>query len=134
MKYLLYIVLAVTDAWLLSHPNLIGRAGIWFYKYHYFSSFPTALLTVSGIVGAGLGLSMLLQKLLPGRLAVLLHTLLLAVAIGLFFYVFLQFSSGSYRLTGQGFRWGVHLLPALLVLIFLQGIYEIFRTGQLNQR
>ena len=64
----------------------------------------------------------------------LLHTLLLAAAIGLFFYVFLQFSSGSYRLTGKGFIWGVHLLPALLVLIFLQSIYEVFRTGRLSRR
>jgi hypothetical protein len=42
---LLLVVLGITDAYLLSHPNLIGKLGIFIYKHDYLKTFPRALAT-----------------------------------------------------------------------------------------
>ncbi|HMG93794.1 MAG TPA: hypothetical protein VK589_27235, partial [Chryseolinea sp.] len=49
--YLFLLALIVLDAVLIRSPNLIGKLGLWFYKYHYLRTFPKALLTVSLVVG-----------------------------------------------------------------------------------
>lgn len=43
---LLLIVLSITDAYLLAHPNLIGRLGVLIYKHSYIKNFPRAVVTV----------------------------------------------------------------------------------------
>lgn len=131
--HVLLAILTITDAYLISHPNLLGRFGIWFYKYSYFKNFPNALLTVSLAVGVAFGLTELAKRKLPARGATLLLALLLVVALATFIGVFVKFSSGTYRFTGKAFIYGMHLLPALLVVIFAQGLYEVFRTGKLNE-
>ena len=60
--YLLLLVLVVLDGWLMSHPNLIGRFGVWFYEYEYLRTFPRALATVSAVVGVALLLSWLVSR------------------------------------------------------------------------
>jgi hypothetical protein len=45
------MALIVLDAVLIRSPNLIGKIGLWFYKYHYLRTFPKALLTVSLVIG-----------------------------------------------------------------------------------
>ena len=130
--HVLLVILTITDAYLISHPNLIGRLGIWFYKYAYFKNFPNALLTVSLVVGVAFGLTELAKRRFPARGAVLVLALLLVVAVATFLGVYFKFSGGSYRLTGKAFIYGMHLLPGLLVVIFAQGLYEVFRTGKLN--
>ncbi|MBC7890773.1 MAG: hypothetical protein H7Y12_01050 [Sphingobacteriaceae bacterium] len=131
--HLLLLVLTVTDAFLVSHPNLIGRFGVWFYKYASFKNFPNALLTVGLTVGISFGLTELVKRKLPARGAALVLALLLVVAVTLLLSVYLKFSGGTYRLTGKSFIYGMHLLPCLLLLIFAQGLYEVFRTGKLNE-
>lgn len=131
--YLLYLVLAVTDAWLLSHPNLIGRVGIWLYRYSYIKNFPRAVVFVLLAVVFSILMSELIKKFFPVRTAVLLLALLLVIASMAFMNVFIQFSSGTYQFTGKAFIWGAHLLPFILILIFIQSLYEVFRTGKLDQ-
>ena len=53
--YILLFVLVILDAWLLAHPNLIGRAGVFFFEYEAIETFPKALGTVSLVVGLVLG-------------------------------------------------------------------------------
>ena len=50
-SFLLLLVLSITDAYLLAHPNLVGRLGILLYKHSYIKTFPRALLTVLLVVG-----------------------------------------------------------------------------------
>ncbi|MDQ1086037.1 MULTISPECIES: hypothetical protein [unclassified Siphonobacter] len=132
--FLLYLVLAVTDAWLLSHPNLIGRIGIWLYKYAYIKTFSRALVFVLILVGLSILVSELVKKYLPIRTGVLVLALMLVIASMAFMNVFIQFSSGTYQFTGKGFIWGAHLLPIILILIFAQSLYELFRTGKLDSK
>lgn len=130
--YLLYLILSVTDAWLLSHPNLIGRVGIWLYKYTYIKTFPRALVFVLLAVGIALIISETVKRFLPVRTGVLVLALMLVISAMIFLNVFIQFSSGTYQYTGKGFIWGAHLLPVVLILIFAQSLYEVFRTGKLD--
>jgi ABC-type spermidine/putrescine transport system permease subunit II len=131
--HVLLFILTVTDAYLISHPNLLGRFGIWFYRYSYFKNFPNALITVGLTVGIAFGLTELTKRNLPARSATLLLALLLVAAVATFVGVFVKFSSGTYRFTGKAFIYGMHLLPGMLVVIFAQGLYEVFRTGKLNE-
>lgn len=131
--HVLLIILTITDAFLLSHPNLIGRLGIWFYKYRYLQTFPRALLTVSITMGLAWSLTELTKRRLPARGAALVLALLLVVAVGMLLSVYLKFSGGTYRLTGKSFIYGAHLLPGMLTAVFAQGLYEVFRTGKLNE-
>lgn len=131
--HFLLIILTITDAFLLAHPNLIGRVGILFYNYFYLKTFPRALLTVGITIGVAWGLTELCKRALSARAAVLVLALLLVGAVAILLNVYFKFSSGTYRLTGKAFIYGAHLLPILLISIFAQGIYEVFRTGKLNR-
>ena len=128
----LLLVLGITDAWLLAHPNLLGRLGIWFYQYEYLKNFPRALLTVSLVLSSTLGMVTLLKRLFSPRLAVLTLTGLLVLVLIILLSTYLKFSAGTYRYTSQSFIWGAYLLPTLMALIIAQGIYSIFRSGKLQ--
>ena len=131
--YVLLAVLVLLDGWLMSHPNLLGRAGIFFYDYNYLKTFPRALATVSAVVGVALALVWLLGK--TGRLVSIFALAILLVAGGWWLVTsFSQFNSGMYKLTGAGFRAGAILLPGLVVLViskFLAGQVEQHRNRQL---
>ena len=115
--YLLLLVLTAVDGWLLGHPNLIGRFGIFFYDYSYLDTVPKALLTVGGTVLAALALSWILGRLKHpvGFLATLALTVACLVAV---LMTFQKFSSGTYQFTGSGFKTGAVLLPIILALVF----------------
>jgi lipopolysaccharide export LptBFGC system permease protein LptF len=125
--YVLLLLLVVLDGWLMAHPNLIGRAGIFFYDYTYLKTFPRALATVAAVVGLAVLLAWVAKR--AGRsvgLALLIALFLLA---GYWFVnSLLQFNSGVYKLTGAGFRAGAILLPGLVVLVFGNGLYEQLTT------
>jgi predicted small integral membrane protein len=55
--YVLLLILVVLDSWQMTHPNLIGRAGIFVYEYTYLRTFPRALATVAAVVGLAVGLA-----------------------------------------------------------------------------
>ncbi len=115
---LLLLVLSVTDAYLLAHPNLIGKIGVLVYKHSYIKTFPRALITVLLVVGISVILAEILYRFVGYKKATLFYGLLLSVSVFWFGYVFLTFSSFSYRITGKAFIYGAHLLPIILMGLF----------------
>ncbi|SEJ33917.1 hypothetical protein SAMN04487995_4289 [Dyadobacter koreensis] len=115
---LLLLVLSVTDAYLLAHPNLIGKIGILVYKHSYIKTFPKALVTVLLVVGISLLIAELLYRFTGYKKATLSYGVLLSISVFWFGYVFVTFSSFSYRITGKAFIYGAHLLPIILIGLF----------------
>lgn len=115
---LLLVVLSVTDAYLLAHPNLIGRLGVFIYKHDYIKTFPRALATVFLVVGISLALCEIVRRTTQPRAAAGWYLMFLALGVALFAYVYVSFSSFSYSLTGKSFIYGAHLLPILLIGLF----------------
>jgi hypothetical protein len=115
---LLLLVLGITDAYLLAHPNLIGKLGVLLYKHSYIRNFPRALGTVLLVIGVSLLISEILYRFANRRTAVIGYITLLLVSAFWFLYVYSTFSSFSYRITGKAFIYGAHLLPAILIGLF----------------
>ncbi|MCF2443905.1 hypothetical protein L0657_08055 [Dyadobacter sp. CY345] len=115
---LLLLVLSVTDAYLLAHPNIIGKIGVLVYKHSYIKTFPRALITVLLVVGISVILAEILYRFVGYKKATLFYGLLLAVSVFWFGYVFITFSSFSYLITGKAFIYGAHLLPIILMGLF----------------
>ncbi|HEX9956665.1 MAG TPA: hypothetical protein VGA96_05405 [Fibrella sp.] len=121
--YVMLAVLVLLDGWLMSHPNLIGRAGVFFYDYNDLKTFPRALGTVSVVVMIALLLTWLFSK--AGRAIAIFLLLGLLVASGYWLVSsFTQFNSGVYKLTGAGFRAGAVLLPGLVTLIVGKTLFD----------
>ncbi len=121
--YVLLAVLVMLDGWLMAHPNLIGRAGVFFYDYNYLKTFPRALGTVSAVIVASLLLAWVFSK--AGRTLAILLLLVLFLSSGYWFVLsYTQFNSGVYKLTGAGFRAGASLLPLLVSLVFGKNLFE----------
>ncbi|MBC8154896.1 MAG: hypothetical protein H7Z72_18520 [Bacteroidetes bacterium] len=121
--YLLLLILVVLTGWLMAHPNLIGRAGIFVYEYDYLATFPRALGVVAGVVAVALVLSWGVGQLTQ-PVSIGLLTALAAVSIYWLVSSINQFTSGVYKLTGAGFRAGAMLLPGLVVAVFAKHLYE----------
>ncbi|WP_353720070.1 hypothetical protein [Dyadobacter sp. 676] len=121
---LLLLVLSVTDAYLLAHPNLIGKIGVLVYKHHYIRNFPRALLTVMIVVGISLALCELVYRLTRRKTAIFTYLALTGVSLAWFMYVFVTFSSFSYRITGKAFIYGAHLLPVILTGLHLRYLFK----------
>jgi hypothetical protein len=115
---LLLLVLSITDAYLLAHPNLVGRIGVFVYKHTYIRNFPRALFTVVLVVGISLLICELAYRFLKRKNALILYAALVAVGLAWFIYIYSTFSTFSYRLTGKAFIYGAHLLPVILIGIF----------------
>ncbi|NIJ54187.1 hypothetical protein [Dyadobacter arcticus] len=115
---LLLLILSVTDAYLLAHPNLIGRIGVLVYKHSYIKNFPSALLTVALVVSISLLICELAYRFLSKKNALAVYLSLALIALSWFIYVYITFSTFSYRITGKAFIYGAHLLP-----VILQGMY-----------
>lgn len=118
------IALIVLDAVLIRSPNLIGKLGLWFYKYHYLRTFPKALLTVTLVVGVSVviaeSIRFVVKRDLVKRLAGQIILLTLAVlSLALLAKVVMDFSEGSYSHTGIRFKCGAYLLPAILAIVFV---------------
>lgn len=124
--YIFIVVLVVLDAWLLAHPNVIGRAGIFFFEYSAIETFPKALGTVSLVVVVialiAWGIRQLSQPVSIG-----ITVALLVGAIYYLFQSFTQYNTGIYKLTGAGFRAGAVLLPGLVVLILGESLLRRLR-------
>jgi hypothetical protein len=129
---LLLFLLSVTDAYLLSHPNLIGKLGVLVYKHTYIKNFPSALITVFLIVGVSLGVSQLMRYFTSPKVQTICFSLLLIVSLGWLAYVYITFSSFSYRITGKAFIYGAHLLPVILGGIFGRYLVKAM-TDQFNR-
>jgi len=124
--YLFVAALVILDAVLIRSPNLLGKIGLWIYKYHYLRTFPKALLTISLVVGVAIVFSEAIRfavkkELLKYLVGKLLFFLLTALSVALAIKVGFDFSSGSYEHTGLRFRSGAYLLPIILVVVFAYG-------------
>lgn len=129
---MLLIVLSVTDAYLLAHPNIIGKIGVLVYKHSYIKNFPRALLTVVLVVGISLAVSEIFYRVLGYKKASIGYGVLLAISVFWFGYVFVTFSSFAYRITGKAFVYGAHLLPIILIGLF--GRYLVKAQIQLRRK
>ncbi len=121
--YIFLTVLVVLDAWLLAHPNIVGKAGIFFFDYGAIETFPKALGTISLVVVItalmAWGIRQLSQPLSIG-----ITVALLVGAIYYLFQSFTQYNTGIYKLTGAGFRAGAILLPGLVVLVLGESLLK----------
>lgn len=111
---LLLLILSITDAYLLAHPNLIGKLGILIYKHSYIKNFPHALLTVLIVVILSILICELAFRYLKRNTALILFASLLGFAVFWLVYVYSLFSSFAFRITGKAFIYGAHLLPVIL--------------------
>lgn len=127
---LLLLVLSVTDAYLLAHPNLIGRLGVLLYKHSYIRNFPRALLTVLLVVSISLIICELTFRYFKRRKIAIFYLVMSLISIAWLGYVFITFSSFSYRITGKAFIYGAHLLPIIMTGLF--GRYFIKAQFGLN--
>jgi hypothetical protein len=129
---LLLVVLSITDAYMLAHPNLVGRLGIFIYKHDYLKTLPRALGSVGLVVGLSLLACEVIRRLTVPSIAARWYLLLLALGWALFAYVYITFSSFTYQLTGKSFIYGAHLLPILLIGLFtkylITAVYEARKT------
>ena len=128
--YLFIIALVILDAVLIRSPNLLAKIGLLIYKYHYLRTFPKALLTVSLVIGIAVVFSETIRfavkkELLKRLAAKVLFFLLAALSVALWIKVGIDFSSGSYGHTGLRFRTGAYLLPAILVVVFVYGLFTL---------
>lgn len=121
---ILLAILGVTDAYLLSHPNLIGRIGILIYRHDYLKTFPRALATVFLVLGVCLFICEVIRRIKLPRASIAWYLMLMVLGWALFAYVYFSFSSLTYSMTGKAFIYGAHLLPILMIGIF--GRYLIF--------
>jgi len=126
MRFLFFIVIAllsVIDSLLLAKPNLLGKVGLLIFKYNYLRTFPRALLTVSIVVGTAMIFAELViylerRKGLSKTLGGILLFFLVVACSGLLAKLFMDFSKGVYSHTGIYFKYGVFLLPLILIVIF----------------
>ncbi len=115
---LLLIVLSITDAYLLAHPNLIGKLGVLLYKHSYIKTFPRALLTVCLVVGISVLICEGVFRYARPKIATWVFLVLALISLGWFAYVYITFSSFTYSITGKSFIYGAHLLPVILMGVY----------------
>ena len=126
MRFSFFIVitlLSVIDSLLLAKPNLLGKVGLLIFKYNYLRTFPRALLTVSIVVATAMVFGELViylerRKGLSKTLGGILLFVLVVACSGLLAKLFMDFSKGVYSHTGIYFKYGVFLLPVILIIVF----------------
>lgn len=126
MRFSFFIVislLSVIDSLLLAKPNLLGKVGLLIFKYNYLRTFPRALLTVSIVVGTAMIFGELViylerRKGLSKTLSGILLFFLVVACSGLLAKLYMDFSKGVYSHTGVYFKYGVFLLPVILIVVF----------------
>jgi hypothetical protein len=132
-RFLLLVIVVlftVLDSLLLASPNLLGKVGMFIYKIHYLRTFPRALLTVGIVVTAAVVvaelLRMVVRKGVIGRgIALVLLLAMIASCSALTYKVWIDLSKGTESHLGLRFRYGAYLLPALLIMIFINAIVSL---------
>jgi hypothetical protein len=130
LLYILVVALIPVDSLLLASPNLLGKIGLFIYKYHYLRTFPRTLLTVSMAIVAVLMINELIRFMVGkevikrslGSVALFLLLLLSAAAL---LKTFLDFSTWTYGHTGARFRYGAYLLPLLWMMITMYHLINL---------
>jgi hypothetical protein len=111
-------ILAITDAYLISHPNLLGKMGVLIFKYGMIKNFPNALITVMVTLGLSYGIAHVLELNFDKKWAKIALSAFTALSLIILIQVIFKFSGGSYARTGKSFVWGMMLLPTLMLYIF----------------
>ncbi len=122
------LILGVTDAYLISHPNLLGKLGIFVFKYSMIKNFPSALITVFLTLGICYGIAVLLELNREQKWAKIALSLCTALALFILAQVIFKFSGGTYAHTGKSFVWGMILLPSLMLYIFGSVWFSVPKT------
>ena len=120
--YGLIVLLIVIDSLLLSSPNLLGKIGLFIYKYSYLRTFPKTLLTVSIAVLVVIITSELIRILVKkeiikrssGRIVLIL---LIVLSVAVLVKTGIDFSTWTYGHTGARFKYGAYLLPLLWIAV-----------------
>jgi hypothetical protein len=138
MRLLYFIIIAllsVIDALLIAKPNFLGKIGLWLFKYSYLRTFPRAMVTVSIIVGVAIVISELIvliskKKWIKKSVGLILILLFVLASGGILAKVIHDFSRGIYSHTGTYFRYGVFLLPSILVITFVTSLFRLSSKGK----
>jgi hypothetical protein len=138
MRLLYFIIIAllsVIDALLIAKPNFLGKIGLWLFKYSYLRTFPRAMVTVSIIVGAAIVISELIvliskKNWIKKGVGLMLLSLFVLASGGILAKVIHDFSKGIYSHTGTYFRYGVFLLPSILVITFVTSLFRLSSKGK----
>jgi hypothetical protein len=133
--YWTLLTLILVNSWLLSKPNLLGKIGLIIYKYHYLRSFPRTLLTVWIVISVSALIVLLVQYLMKQQVlsktvSMIVLSAFLVSSILILVKVSIDFTAWSYSHTGLKFRIGAHMLPALLIFVFTNGLIQIRRTPE----
>lgn len=128
--YLIIILAVVADGFLIAHPNLLGKIGLFIYKYHYLRTFPRALLTVSIVVAVAMMISEgihfgVRKNGMKRRTGFVTLLIALLFCMALLAKVHIDFSSWTYSHTGLKFKYGAYLLPMILIAIFLFALFTL---------
>ncbi len=126
---LLLVLLSITDAYLLAHPNLIGRLGVLLYKHTYIKDFGSALITVSSSVAISLIICEVLRVFTAKKTQIICFSIFLIVSMAWLAYVYNTFSSFTFRITGKAFIYGAHLLPVILGGIYGRYLVKAVMTN-----
>jgi len=97
--------------------------GILFYNYDMIKTVPRAFATVGATVVVSVLASLGLQRLKKPTSTLALGALTLGAFV-LTINTYMKFSSGTYALTGSGFKTGAILMPVILALIFGEGLFK----------
>jgi hypothetical protein len=130
LYFIIVALLSVIDALLLAKPNFLGKIGLWLFKYSYLRTFPRAMVTVSIVVGAAIVISELIvfiskKKWIKKGVGLILLLLFLLSCGGILAKVIHDFSKGIYSHTGVYFRYGVFLLPSILMVVFATAFFRL---------
>jgi hypothetical protein len=123
-------LLSIIDALLLAKPNFLGKIGLWLFKYSYLRTFPRAMVTVSIVVGTAIAISELIvliakKKWIKKGWGLTLLLLFILASGGILAKVIHDFSKGIYSHTGVYFRYGVFLLPSILIIAFTTSFFSL---------
>jgi hypothetical protein len=134
--YSIIMFLVIIDSLLLSSPNLLGKIGLFIYKYQYLQSFPRTLLTVSLVILVAMVLAESIRLLVRSKfirrgIGFTILFILVMGSIAILIKTGLDFSKWTYGHTGLRFRYGAYLLPVMLILVFGYGLVTLPRPPEL---
>jgi hypothetical protein len=134
--YTIILFLVLMDSLLLSSPNLLGKIGLFIYKYQYLRSFPRTLLTVSIVIFVAILIIEVVQLLVRSKVirrgfGLFILLLLVMLSIAILIKTGLDFSKWTYGHTGQRFKYGAYLMPSILILVFGYGLFTLPKQTEL---
>lgn len=134
--YTIIILLVLMDSLLLSSPNLLGKIGLFIYKYQYLRTFPRTLLAVSIVILVAMVIAESIRLLARSKfiwrgVGFTILFIFLVASIAILIKTGLDFSKWTYGHTGQRFKYGAYLLPVMLILVFGYGLVTLPKPPEL---